>query len=154
MVCEEPVKSMHLRDGTKCYWLVWDNDWLGAWVPRVCSWNGRTIGGVWSMNSLMKHYWWLRIVPGIDLAGIYCLWLSSSCTGCRLGRVAKWLFIITPVLFFDFMDDWRPFLASSKFYVLWKRTYAISLYRCVVCIYSGRRGQIEIFDRETSRSLA
>ena len=21
---------MHLRGGTKCYWLEWDNDWLGG----------------------------------------------------------------------------------------------------------------------------
>ena len=21
---------MYLRGGTKCYWLMWDNDWLGA----------------------------------------------------------------------------------------------------------------------------
>ena len=26
---EGPVKPMHLRGGTKCYWLMWDNDWLG-----------------------------------------------------------------------------------------------------------------------------
>ena len=35
------------------------------------------------------------------------------------------------------MDDSRPFLASGKFYVLWKRTYAISLYRYGVCIYAA-----------------
>ena len=27
---KEPVKPMHLRGGTKSYWLMWDNDWLGA----------------------------------------------------------------------------------------------------------------------------
>ena len=43
------------------------------------------------------------------------------------------------------MDDWRPFLASGEFYVLWKRMYAISLYRYDVCIYSGSRGQNEIW---------
>ena len=51
------------------------------------------------------------------------------------------------------MDDWRPFLASGKCYVLWKKMYAISLYRYDVCIYSGSREQIEIFVRETSRFL-
>ena len=25
-----PVKPMHLIASTKCYWLMWDNDWLGA----------------------------------------------------------------------------------------------------------------------------
>ena len=58
---KESDRSMHLRGSTKCYWLMWDNDWLGAWVPRVCSWSGRTIGEIWGMNSLMKHYWWLRL---------------------------------------------------------------------------------------------
>ena len=51
----------------------------------------------------------------------------------------------------------RLFLASGKFYsenVLRKRMYAISLYRCDVCIYPGSRGQIEILVGETSRSLA
>ena len=34
---------------------------------------------------------------------------------------------------------------------MWKRTYDISLfYHYGVCIYSGSRGQIEIFVRETS----
>ena len=32
--------------------------------------------------------------------------------------------------------------------------YAISLYRYGVCIYSGSREQIDVFVRETSRSLA
>ena len=32
--------------------------------------------------------------------------------------------------------------------------YAVSLYRYDVCIYSGSRGQIEIFVRKTSRFLA
>ena len=27
---KEPVKPIHLRDGTKCYWLKWDNDWSGV----------------------------------------------------------------------------------------------------------------------------
>ena len=48
----------------------------------------------------------------------------------------------------------KLFLASGKFYVLQKRMYVISLYRYDVCISSGSRGQIEIFVRETSRSLA
>ena len=48
----------------------------------------------------------------------------------------------------------RLVFAFGKLYVLWKRVNAISLYRYDVCIYSGSRGQIEIFVRETSRSLA
>ena len=34
------------------------------------------------------------------------------------------------------------FLASGKFYVLWKMMYAISLYRYDVYIYSDSRGEI------------
>ena len=29
-VDEGPVKPMHLMGGTTCYWLKWDNDWLGS----------------------------------------------------------------------------------------------------------------------------
>ena len=43
---------------------------------------------------------------------------------------------------------------NSMISAMRKRTFAISLYRYVVCIYSGSRGQIEILVWETSRSLA
>ena len=45
-------------------------------------------------------------------------------------------------------------LASGKFYVLWNRIYAFLLYRYDLCIYSGSGGEIEIFVRETTRSLS
>ena len=31
---EGPVKPIHLRGGTKCCWLKWDNDWLRGWDNR------------------------------------------------------------------------------------------------------------------------
>ena len=69
-----PVTPMHLRGGTKCYWLKWDNDWWGGGDNRPVnpvhlredtscfSLKRKNDWWVCIMNSLMKHYWWLRIV--------------------------------------------------------------------------------------------
>ena len=43
----------------------------------------------------------------------------------------------------------RLFLAPGNMYVLPEKKFAISNYRFGVCTYSGSRGEIEIFGRET-----
>ena len=123
--------------------------WVPVFLVFVAEVEEQLVGsGAWPVGWSI-----IGVTNCIDFAGISCLRLSPSCTGCRRGRVAKWWFVITPVVFSNLMDDWRPFLASGKCYVLWKKMYAISLYRYDVCIYSGSREQIEIFVRETSRFL-
>ena len=119
----------------------------------------------------------------IDIAGISCLWLLPSRTGCRTGRGTYWRLV---VLYHHLMDGWdfvrdwedeiilqsyridrfttddwklffsrdRLLLASGKFYDLRKRMYDVSLYRHTARIYSGSRWKISIFVRETSRYLA
>ena len=115
--------------------------WVPVFLVFVAEVEEQLVGsGAWPVGWSI-----IGVTNCIDFAGISCLRLSPSCTGCRRGRVAKWWFVITPVVFSNLMDDWRPVLASDHFYVLLKRMYAISLYHSDECIYSGSRGQIEIF---------
>ena len=96
---------MHFREDTSCFSLKWKNQWLGLEHEQF--------------DEAL-----LVVMNCIDCAGISCLWLSPSCTGCRPGRVAKWRFVITPVSFFG-LDGWsKPFSASGNFYILWKTIYA------------------------------
>ena len=158
---------MHLRDGAKYYWLMWNNDWLGDWDHRpVNPMHLREDSSCFSLK--WKNHWWgleheqfdealLVVTNSTDLAGISCLWLSPSCTCCRPGRVAKGWFVITPVLFFELGGLLKAILASGDFMLCgigYTSKYAISLYRYDVCIYSGNRGEIQIFIRETLRSFA
>ena len=117
---EGPVKPMHLRGGTKCYWLKWDNDWLGGGDNRPV--NPMRLREDTSCFSLKwKNDWWgleheqfdeaLLVTNCIDFAGISYLWLSPSCTRCRPRRVAKWWFVITPVIFFE-LDGWLKVIFS------------------------------------------
>ena len=90
-----PVKPMHFREGTSCSrWggrSICGIRWGNFKPPRKSNalqrgrWSETMIGGFWGMHSLMKHYWWL-LRNCIDFAGISCLWLLRSCTGCRTGR--------------------------------------------------------------------
>ena len=101
----------------------------------------------WSIIGSYELYWFCGYLL------FACLWLTPTCTGCRPGTVENDDLLLHQYYFSNLMDDWRPFLASGKFYVLWKRMYAVSRYRYDVSIRSGSRGQIEIFVRETSRFL-
>ena len=48
---------MHLRGGTKCYWLKWDNDWSGGGVNRPV--NPMHLREDTSCFSLKwKNHWW------------------------------------------------------------------------------------------------
>ena len=52
-----PLKPKHLIGGTKCYWLKWDNDWLGAWANRpVNPLNLREDTSCFSLK--WKNHWW------------------------------------------------------------------------------------------------
>ena len=56
---KEPVKPMHLRDGTKCCWLNWDNDWSGGIDNRPV--NPMHLGEDTSCFSLKwKNHWYLE----------------------------------------------------------------------------------------------
>ena len=70
---------MHLRGGTKCYWLEWDNDWLGGGDNRPV--NPMRLREDTSCFSLKwKNDWWgleheqfdeaLLVTNCIDFAGI------------------------------------------------------------------------------------
>ena len=74
---------MRLRDGTKCYWLMWDNDWLSARDNRpVNPIHFREDTSCFSLK--WKNHWWgleheqfdealLVVTNCIDFAVISCL---------------------------------------------------------------------------------
>ena len=90
------------------------------------------------MNSL-THYWWLRIVLFLRVSPV-CDCRHRVLVADQGGQQNDDLWL-HQYYFSNLMDDWKPFLASGKFYVSWKRMYALSLYRYDVCIYSGNRGK-------------